>query len=167
MFMPKLIMEHVSDVTIELLEEKKIKAVILDVDNTLTQHGSQGVEQSVLDWLEYMNSNKMPLMIVSNNYHKRVKPFADKLGLDFECFGMKPFSKGLRRASKRLGVNPHEIALVGDQIYTDVLGGNRLGMYTILVTLIKPETSFFFKLKRFLEKSHINRYYKKENSKKV
>ncbi len=161
LFLPCHITTSVTDITTSYLKSKNIKAVVLDVDNTLTQHGSQEVKKEVTDWLLYMKENNIPLFIVSNNYHKRVKPFADKLGIEFECFSLKPFKKGLKRAAKRLGFPMSEIALVGDQIYTDVLGGNRIGMYTILVTDIMPENGIFFKLKRYLEQTHIKRYYVK------
>ena len=90
-------------------------------------------------------------MIVSNNHPPRVRPFADMLGLEFVCEGRKPLSKGFREASVRMGLGKSELAAVGDQIFTDVLGANLFGIKMLYVSPIKHETTTFFKVKRKLE----------------
>jgi HAD superfamily phosphatase (TIGR01668 family) len=83
---------------------------------------------------------------------KRIEPFASRIGLDFISAGAKPLPFGYLRGAKRLSVKNKNIAIVGDQIFTDVLGGNIVGMKTILLTPIKLEDSYGFRFKRWLER---------------
>lgn len=159
-FLPKLLLKDVTQIDTALLKKHGIKALILDVDNTLTRHGSQQVESKVIGWLSSMKAAGIPLMLVSNNSNSRIKPFAERLGLAFVARGMKPLSGGLNRAATQLRCHKEHIAVVGDQIYTDVLGGNVNGMFTILVTPFESEQGAFFRLKRFFERGHLKRYHK-------
>lgn len=161
-FTPDLCLEDITWINASLLEKYHIKGIILDVDNTLTHHGSQEVEQRILDWLAEMKRLGIGLSIVSNNYERRVRPFAEKLGLEFVSFGCKPLTRGISIACKRLGLSKKQVAIVGDQIYTDVLGGNLKGIFTILVNPFEPEAGRLFRLKRSLEKIHIKKYYRRQ-----
>lgn len=163
-FVPDLIIKDVTKISIALLEKYKIKALILDVDNTLTVHGSQLVEEKITNWIAFMKSNGIGLFLVSNNSNERIAPFAKKIGLDYIAMGMKPMTRGFTRAIKSFSLDPASVAVVGDQIYTDILGGNLKGLFTILVNPFELENNIFFKLKRFLEKSHIKKYYKKDGT---
>lgn len=158
LFVPNLMLNNVTDIDMEFLQSKGIKGIILDVDNTLTMHNSQEVHKIVLNWLESMKEKKIKLTIVSNNTEKRIRPFAQRLGLDYISFGCKPLTKGLTQAVKKMGLKNHEVCIVGDQIYTDILGGNIKGLFTILVVPFELENTFFFKVKRKLEKLHIDKY---------
>lgn len=157
-FTPNLYLNNVTDITPELLQKYQLKALVLDVDNTLTFHNSQEVHQSVLDWLEQMKEHQIGLTIVSNNFEERVRPFAQKLGLNHVSFGCKPMTRGFTRAYKDFGIPKKQIAVVGDQIYTDILGGNLKGMFTILTVPFQIENTTLFKLKRNLEQLHIRKY---------
>ncbi len=152
MFRPTYVFDKVTDVTPEFLKRKKIKALLLDLDNTLTTHNNPVVPESSLEWIDTMKQAGIKLMIVSNNHAPRVTPFADQLGLDFVCEGAKPLTIGYSRALKRLGVEKRYAAAVGDQIFTDVLGSNLKGIRSIFVFPIKPETSLPFRFKRACEK---------------
>lgn len=158
LFVPNLMLNNVTDINLDLLKDKGIKGIILDVDNTLTMHNSQTVQQIVLDWLENMKQNGIKLTIVSNNSKKRIKPFANKIGLEYISFGCKPLTKGLTQAIRKMGLKNKEVAIVGDQIYTDIVGGNLKGLFTILVVPFELENTFLFKFKRRLEKLHIDKY---------
>ncbi|MGN0623078.1 MAG: YqeG family HAD IIIA-type phosphatase, partial [Oscillospiraceae bacterium] len=92
------------------------------------------------------------LMIVSNNHEPRVTPFAKQLGLDFVCEGAKPLTIGYTKAMKKMGLDKKNVAAVGDQIFTDVLGSNLKGIRSIFVFPIEPETSLPFRFKRACEK---------------
>ena len=93
------------------------------------------------------------MMIVSNNTEERVRPFAEILGLPYVADGKKPGTDGMRRAAEKLGgLRPEETAVIGDQIFTDVWGGNRFGALTIMVAPLGPEIVPFIKLKRVAEK---------------
>jgi len=145
--------KRVYDIGGDWLAENRITAMILDVDNTLTEHGSQEVDDRVLRWLGEMRALGIRLVVLSNNRDRRVRPFAEKLGLDYIANGMKPLPSGIRRASARLGAPRDGIAVVGDQVFTDVLGGNLAGLRTILLEPISSEKGCFLRLKRRVEKS--------------
>lgn len=108
-------------------------------------------------WLEEARRAGLSLLIVSNNHAPRVAPFARQQGLDFECDARKPLPGGLRRGCRRLGVEPGQAAVVGDQLFTDMLGGNLIGAVTVLVQPIEPEKGWFFRLKRRLERPILGR----------
>ena len=113
----------------------------------LNRHGVRGL---ILDG---MRQAGVGMMIVSNNTEERVRPFAEILGLPYVADGKKPGTDGMRRAAEQLGgLRPEETAVIGDQIFTDVWGGNRFGALTIMVAPLGPETVPFIKLKRVVEK---------------
>ncbi len=162
---PDLILDKVWQIDETVLRRLGVKALILDVDNTLSAHGAPTPAGEVMPWLEKMDALKVPLMILSNNTRKRVGPFAERLKLDFVHFAVKPLPGGFRKAAARLGLAPAEIGVVGDQIFTDVLGGNLAGMKTILVMPMGDAGTRLIKLKRFFEKKYISLYYKGKDGK--
>ena len=151
-FKPTYVFDKVVDITPEFLRKKQIKGLLLDLDNTLTTHNNPVVPQSSLDWIEKMKAAGIKLMIVSNNHAPRVTPFAQQLGLEFECEGAKPLTFGYSRAIKRMGLEKRNVAAVGDQIFTDVMGSNLKGIRSVFVFPIKPEESLPFRFKRACEK---------------
>lgn len=158
LFKPTYVFDKVGDITPGFLKSKNIKALILDLDNTLTTHNNPEVPQKSLDWVNSMKSAGISLIIVSNNHPPRVKPFADKLGIDFECEGKKPLTFGYTRAIKRLGIPKKNVASVGDQIFTDVLGCNLKGIRSLFVFPIEPETSRPFRFKRWCERPFLPKF---------
>ena len=98
------------------------------------------------------------MSLLSNSRDKRLAPFAKKIGLDYIAMGLKPLPFGFSRALKKLGTEKCEPAVVGDQIFTDTLGGNAFGIKTILLTPIKPESSLRFRTKRRIERFVIEHY---------
>lgn len=155
MFKPTYVFDKVGEITPEFLHKKQIKGLLLDLDNTLTTHNNPVPPQSSLDWLDEMRAAGIKLMIVSNNHAPRVTPFAEQLGLDFVSEGKKPLTFGYTRAIKRLGLEKRNVAAVGDQIFTDVLGSNLKGIRSIFVFPIEPETSLPFRFKRAIEKAFL------------
>ncbi|MEF9975237.1 MAG: YqeG family HAD IIIA-type phosphatase [Oscillospiraceae bacterium] len=157
---PTLILEGVEAITPELLKSMGIKALILDVDNTLTAHGSQELPENVKAWLADMRKANVQMMIASNNVAKRVKPFAKKINLPFEAFCIKPLPFKLMRIRKELAVKRSELALVGDQIFTDTLAANFYGICMLLVEPMQSDHLATIRLKRQLEKPFLTHYYK-------
>ena len=157
--LPDIKLKRVTDITVEMLEKYGIEALILDVDNTLSTHHGQVLTDGLPQWLEYMKENGIKLTVLSNSKEKRVKPFAEKINLNYISLGLKPLPFGYLRAVKALGCDKKKTAIVGDQIFTDVLGGNIVGLNTVLLTPIKPEDGFSFKVRRSLEK-RIFKFYK-------
>lgn len=152
---PDYVFKTIADISPEFLKNEGIRALILDLDNTLTTHNNPTPNPRIKSWLDNMKNIEFPMLILSNNHHDRVKPFADAFGLDFVCDGGKPLTGGYKRAIIRLGLDRSEIASVGDQIYTDVLGCNLAGIRSIFTYPIVYETGFWFRVKRTLEKPFI------------
>ena len=150
-FRPNIKLNKVTDISLEILNKYNINALILDVDNTLSTHHGQVLTDGLENWLTLMKENGIKLTVLSNSNSKRLEPFAQKIGLDYISLGLKPLPFGYLRALKRLKSNKKQTAIVGDQIFTDVMGGNFVGVNTILLTPIKPETSLRFRMKRKVE----------------
>ena len=118
---PEIIFKQVESITPDYLQKNGITALVLDVDNTLTADGSQQLDDSVAAWLDAMRAAGISLTIVSNNTARRVRPFAEKLGLRWVALACKPLPVGLAVARRRLGVKRRQMAMVGDQIFSDRL----------------------------------------------
>ena len=149
---PTIVLNSVLDITKDLLDSNDIKGLILDLDNTLTTHGNPTPAEGVLDWIATMKEEGISLMIVSNNRHDRVRPFAEVLGLDFISDGRKPLAFGFKKAQIKMNLHFDNIAIVGDQLFTDMLGANLKRVKTIFVFPFELEKGFFFKIKRRIEK---------------
>ncbi len=151
-FKPTYVFDKIVDITPEFMKKKRIKGVILDLDNTLTTHNNPIVPQSSMEWINSMKAAGIKLMIVSNNKAPRVTPFAEQLGIDFVSEGKKPLTFGYNKAIKKMGLEKANAAAVGDQIFTDIMGSNLCGIRSFFVFPIEPETSLPFRLKRAVEK---------------
>lgn len=158
-FKPTFWLKNVLAINEEFLKENKVRALVLDMDNTLSMHGNPAAEEGVSEWLDKMRSLGIKMRVVSNNTNKRVKPLAEKLGLDFTANGAKPLTFGINRAVKAMGVRKRETLVVGDQIFTDVMAGNLAGIRTVLVEPFHLERTWTFRLKRKLENVVFNRNY--------
>lgn len=154
---PNIKLHGITDITVELLNKHNIKALLLDVDNTMSTHHGTVLTEGLMEWIDKMKQSGIKLMVLSNSKRKRIEPFADRIGLPFISLGCKPLPTGYLRGVKKLGKKRKNVAIVGDQIFTDVLGGNTVGVKTILLTPIKLEDGWSFKIRRKLE----NKLYKK------
>ncbi|MGQ9511897.1 YqeG family HAD IIIA-type phosphatase [Thermodesulfitimonas sp.] len=132
--LPNLYVDSVFEITPELLRSRGIRALILDLDNTLVARGQEWAEPRLLEWLAAMRREGFKLCIVSNNSRQKGGALARRLGVPGVFRAVKPRGKPFRKALALLGTSPEETAMVGDQLFTDILGGNRMGLYTILVS---------------------------------
>lgn len=152
LFKIDIALQSVLDITPEILRENDIRGLLMDLDNTLTTHDNPRPAEGVMEWILLMKENGIKMTIVSNNHFERVRPFAEKLGLEFVCEGKKPLSDGFNRAQKLMGIPFENLAVVGDQIYTDVLGANlKHGVKCIYVFPIEHEKEGFLAFKRKIE----------------
>lgn len=158
---PDFIFKSITELTPSVLKSLRIDGLLLDLDNTLTTHNCPAPAPGVPEWLDAMRAAGIKMMIVSNNSFDRVKPFAKNLGLPYVSMGMKPLPFGMRKAMRAAGMNPASAAAVGDQIFTDILCANLLGIHAIYVYPILREDTRFFRFKRICEKPFI------KNSKKT
>ena len=162
---PKIYLENTTKITEQLLKENDIKGIILDVDNTLIYYNKEllvGVDK----WCEELKNKGIQFCIVSNNSKKeKVKKVADRLNIKYISLAMKPMKRGLKKAQKAMNLDAKNIAVVGDQIFTDVVGANRLGMFSILVKPLETKDIFITKIKRPFEEAIIKKYLKMEGAK--
>ncbi|MGV3722691.1 MAG: YqeG family HAD IIIA-type phosphatase [Actinomycetota bacterium] len=124
----------ITSVTPEFLAARGLRALILDLDNTLVAWHGHEVEPHVLDWVRSMDAAGVRLCIVSNTHRpRRLAELARLLGVAYVPSGGKPRRRGFLKAIAAMEVSPKETAVVGDQVMTDIWGGNRCGLLTILV----------------------------------
>ncbi len=139
-------------IPLTLLMEEKIKAVILDLDNTITLWNFMEVTEHVTLWINEVRQADIEVYIVSNNCEKRVEPVASLLTVPYICFASKPSIKGLVKVQESLALLPQQIAMIGDQIFTDILAGKRAGFRTFLIAPLGKKEFFGTKLSRLGEK---------------
>ncbi|MGE5545244.1 MAG: YqeG family HAD IIIA-type phosphatase [Bacillota bacterium] len=133
---PDVYVESILDLPLEKLYAHGIRAFILDLDNTVTEWNSQEVKSEVVAWMKEVKNKGFKACIASNNGRERVVAVAEGLGIPFVSKAGKPRRKAFCRALKVMDSSPEETAVVGDQIFTDILGGNRMNLFTILVVPI-------------------------------
>jgi len=152
MLKPHFIINTITDITVDFLRENSIDALLLDVDNTLSvAHKNKTLRIGVVEWLESMQKSGIKLIVLSNAKAERAKAFAKSIGLDAVGLAAKPLPFGYLKAVKILEKSKGTTAVVGDQIFTDILGGRLAGIKTILVTDINPEQTLSFKIRRKIE----------------
>jgi uncharacterized protein len=153
MLQPDLVLgRSVLDLTPELLDRYQIKGLILDVDDTIVPIGSSVAQPELALWIEQIRQI-VPLWLVTNNpSHVRIGAIADSLSLPYFLSAAKPSRRKLRQAVEAMKLEPAQVAMVGDRVFTDVLAGNRLGMFTILIEpIVSEDSSFSFNLLRQIE----------------
>lgn len=143
---------RITEVTEPLLRRHGIRALLIDVDNTLALHGERAPFKGTVEWAHRMEAAGYRLMLLSNNFEKRVAPFAAQYGLPYLPFSCKPFPSCFFAAARRLGVRKSECAVIGDQIFTDIIGANLAGMKSILLEPIGEEKGRLLRFKRRLER---------------
>lgn len=158
---PKLYLNNVSAISVDVLNKNNIKGVILDVDNTLIDYDRNISEDTIL-WCENLKKEGIKFCILSNSNKKdKVSLVAKKLDIPYLYFAKKPLKMGFKKAKKILRLPNEQIAVVGDQIFTDVLGANRCNMFPILVNPIEEKDIIITIIKRPIEKIIKNAYIKK------
>ncbi|MCI8655236.1 MAG: YqeG family HAD IIIA-type phosphatase [Clostridia bacterium] len=164
---PKTLLKNVREITIEFIKNNKLKALILDVDNTLIDY-NKNLAPEIKEWVKQLQGQGVKIYILSNtNKKEKVETVSKELGnLPYKMFAQKPFKKGFLQIQKELGMKAEEIGVVGDQIFTDVIGGNRCKMFTILVEPIDKKDILITAWKRPLEEMIKNRYKRKNNIEK-
>lgn len=165
MIYPKIYLENVTKITIEFLKENSLKAIILDIDNTLIDF-DKVLLNGVKEWCNNLKRQDIKFYILSNtNKKEKVEKVAKELEIPYTMFAKKPFKKGFQKAKENLKLENSEIAVVGDQIFTDIIGANRSGMYAILTKPIDKRDILMTRIKRPLENYLIRRYLKRNGGK--
>ncbi|WP_163526423.1 YqeG family HAD IIIA-type phosphatase [Halobacillus ihumii] len=151
-FLPNEHVQSIQDIDPESLKEKGIKGIITDLDNTLVAWDEPDATEEIVSWFRLMNHHGIQVTIASNNNENRVKLFSEPLNTSFIHSARKPLSRAFKRARKDMNIQKNEIVVVGDQLMTDVLGGNVAGLYTILVVPIVETDGFWTRFNRRIER---------------
>ena len=150
---PNLRVRSVLDLGVDRLRELEIDALLLDVDCTLKRYTSDEIGPEVIEWMKQLRAAGIGLCLVSNGLGERIRRLAEKLDLPFVAKACKPFPFGCRAAVRKMGFDRRRTAMVGDQLFADVMAGRLAGMPAILVRPIHPEEEpWFTRLKRPLER---------------
>jgi HAD superfamily phosphatase (TIGR01668 family) len=146
---PHLRIESVLDLGIEQIRALDLEALILDVDCTLKRYCMTICTPEVTTWVRELQGAGLRVCLVSNGRSLRIGQFADSLGVPYVARACKPMPQGIWAAMRKLGVTRQQTAMVGDQLFADVMAGRLAGVYTILVRPIDPdEEPWFTRLKR-------------------
>ena len=160
-FYPSEIKDSTYVIPFEEWEEKGYKGVIFDVDNTLVPHGADADARSIA-LFKKLKELGFQTMLLSNNKEPRVKRFNEKIGSHYIYKAGKPGLKNYKKAMEIMGTTPDNTLFVGDQLFTDVWGAKRAGIYSILVKPIHPKEEIQIVLKRYLEKIVLFFYYRQK-----
>jgi len=151
---PKQYEEKLENISLEKLKKLEKYAIYLDIDNTiLPYHQRRNVSMEKVSWINKAKSLGFEIYLVSNNINLyRIKRIAQELDIDYGlCFALKPFSFSLKEFAKQHCVNLKHSVIIGDQLFTDIILGNWLKCYTILVDPIDKKLSFLKTFQREIE----------------
>ncbi len=163
-FYPREYVDSTYEIDFESWRDRGYRGIIFDVDNTLVEHGAPA-DARAIQLFERLHALGFRMILLSNNKEPRVKSFCEAVvGADYIYKAGKPKRAGYEQAMERMGTDVHTTLFVGDQIFTDVWGANRAGIYTILVRPIDPREEIQIVLKRYLERIVLY-FYKKERRK--
>jgi uncharacterized protein len=160
-FLPNQHVKSIFQITPESLQQKGIKGIITDLDNTLVEWDRPNATPKLQDWFERMQKANIRITIVSNNNKERVQAFSDPLNIPFIFQARKPLVRAFHKAIRDMGLTKDETVVIGDQLLTDVLGGNRGGFHTILVVPVASTDGFWTRFNRMVERRILNWFRKK------
>jgi hypothetical protein len=150
---PTFLAESLWSVDLDTLLEMGIKGVILDLDNTLVDWNESWLRPQVLQWIAAAKERGIRLCLVSNALRgERVKQVAGNLGIGAVLRAGKPLPGAFRKGMEALGTDPRSTCVIGDQVFTDIVGANRLGLVTVLVPPLSPREASHTRLIRLIER---------------
>lgn len=159
---PDLTVSRLADIDVAALLERGIRALLLDLDNTIVPYNVTSISPENEAWLKGAQQLGMSLCLVSNAEHERLHATVGHLSLPFVGQARKPSRVGFRKGMKIVDTAPHETAIVGDQIFTDVLGGRRSGLFTIFIShvgggAVRSREQWWMRPVRRLERAVLSR----------
>lgn len=164
-FYPEFTFQKVEDIPYELLHKEGIQLILMDMDNTLIDSKGE-YSKELKKWIQFVKSKGIKFYIISNSIsEKMVKKISKELGVRYFYKAGKPSRKGFRNVCEQFPeISKKEILMIGDQLFTDVLGANRYNIRTLLVKRINKREIIVSKIKRPFERMILNHYYKKEEN---
>ena len=148
---PRLYKKDIYDIDYRGLYNRGFRAVLFDIDNTLTTHGTRA-DSSNVAFFKNLRDIGFKTCLISNNKEKRVLPFAKAVNSPYIYKANKPSKRGYIKAMELLEVKDNQTVFIGDQIFTDIWGANNAGIYSVLVDPISPKEEIQIVLKRFFER---------------
>lgn len=149
---PNLRVFCLQDIDLQELKRLGIRGIIFDLDNTIIPWDSREMTAEVVVWMEGLLADGLKVGLVSNNRRRRVREIASLFSIPYVSRAYKPAKTGFRQVAAAMGLPATSLAVVGDQLFTDMLGGNRLGMFTIWVTPLSAREFVGTKVTRQFEK---------------
>lgn len=161
-FYPDRDAEATYEIDFESFYKEGYRGIIFDIDNTLVPHG-EPADKRAIEFFEGLRGMGYKTMLLSNNKEPRVKGFADSVGSSYIFKANKPSKKGYEKAMEQMGTTKENTLFVGDQLFTDVWGAKRTGIFSCLVKPIHPKEEIQIVLKRKLEWIVLYFYRKQKN----
>ena len=149
---PHLQLGSVIDIDGDMLRALGVEGLLLDLDCTLKDYYVNEFRPEVESWVKQMRQEQVRLCMLTNGKARRVQPLADRLGMECVSFATKPFTRGVHAGIAKLQLDPTRVALVGDQVFADVLAGRLAGVFTVLVRPTTNEEPWITNIKRPLER---------------
>ena len=149
-FMPQMYAKSIYTVNYELLNKKGITCLLFDLDNTLVEPHAKHVDEKLKKWIENLKKDFL-IIIFSNSMKNRVQTFREELQVEMNHTSLKPHAYSFRKVLKKYHLKEKEVAIIGDQLFTDVIGGNNVGIMTILVDPITTNDFWITKYNRYRE----------------
>lgn len=165
MFFPDEYLASTYVIPFEKLYQKGYRGVIFDIDNTLVSHG-EPADNRAKELFSHLKEIGFATCLISNNQEPRVKMFNEEIQTSYIFDAHKPMTKNYIRAMEIMGTDKNSTLFVGDQLFTDVWGAKRAGIYNILVKPIHPKEEIQIVFKRYLEKVVLYFYKREKNRQK-
>jgi uncharacterized protein len=159
-FLPNEFVNNVYAITPEHLKNLGIKGIITDLDNTLVEWDRPLATPELTNWFRSMKDAGIKITVVSNNNETRVGKFCEPLGIPFIHRARKPLSVSYKKAYQLLNLKADEVCMIGDQLLTDVFGGNRQGIHTILVVPVASTDGVWTRFNRMVERRILSSFKK-------
>lgn len=159
---PDYVFSSFSEVTPRFLKDNNIKALLSDVDNTLSPYEDATPNENVRAWIESLHENGIKIALVSNNHEDRITLYNSEMGLPAFFDAGKPSRKAYFKAAEELSVDICDCAVLGDQLLTDCWSARRLGIRAIIVPPLRDKRDLFHRAKRLIEVPFMRAYRRKE-----
>lgn len=166
LFKPDMYVKDIYSIDYKKLKSFGIKCILFDLDNTLVPSFKKKPTRKLKDFIEKIKDMGFKVIIFSNSNKKRLLPFKNVLEVDCSYSSRKPFQKKFKKVLNEYKFSQSEVTIIGDQIVTDIYGGNKMGIFTVLVKPINNKELFFTKINRVIEKQIIKKLEKKNIFKK-
>ena len=154
---PNIYQKDIFSINYENLKKKNIKNLLFDIDNTIVAGNLKSLDNKTIDLFNKLKQENFNIYIITNALKRRAKVFSEILDIKTYHFSMKPSPRNYNKIIKENNLNIKETAAIGDQIYTDVLGANKLGILSILVDPVTKHEFIITKINRVKERKLIKK----------